>query len=244
VKRLRTWGLALLCAAPACYTGSARDVSSEWLERARSDKSWQIVSDVPFVAQKSDADCGPAALAMVLGHFGVSATLDQVTALDPPSDGGVRAGALRDVARGKGLEAFVVSGTLSDIVAQLDRGRPILVGLAKPMVGGRAIAHYEVVVGMNRPKRLILSFDPSRGPRQNSFEGFAREWVPTHQVTIVIFAGLSGLERDRVDQRGNAHRILGRDIQHDRPGAGRQIAARRLQGRVQGIETRGHLQID
>ena len=181
---------------------------------------------------------------MVLGHFGVSARLDQVTALDPPSDGGVRAGALRDVARGKGLEAYVVSGTLNDIVAQLDRGRPVLVGLAKPMVGGRAIAHYEVVVGINRPKRLILSFDPSRGPRQNSFEGFAREWVPTHQVTIVIFAGLSGLERDRVDQGRHTHRVLGRDIQHDRPGAGRQIAARRLQGRVQGIETRGHLQID
>jgi len=191
---------------------------------------------------------------MVLGHFGVSARLDQVTALDPPSDGGVRAGALRDVARGKGLEAYVVSGTLNDIVAQLDRGRPVLVGLAKPMVGGRAIAHYEVVVGINRPKRLILSFDPSRGPRQNSFEGFAREWVPTHQVTIVIFAGakpaaviggeIPRLERDRVDQGRHTHRVLGRDIQHDRPGAGRQIAARRLQGRVQGIETRGHLQID
>lgn len=251
---LRTWGLALLCAAPACYTGSARDVSSEWLERARADKSWQMVSDVPFVAQKSDADCGPAALAMVLGHFGVSATLDQVTALDPPSDGGVRAGALRDVARGKGLEAFVVSGTLNDIVAQLDRGRPVLVGLAKPMAGARAIAHYEVVVGINRPKRLILSFDPSRGPRQNSFEGFAREWVPTHQVTIVIFAAdktaavasgeLSELEPDRVDQRGNAHRVVGRDVQQHRSGAGRQIAARGLQRRVQGIEARGHVQID
>jgi len=129
---------------------------------------------------------------MVLAHFGVSATIDQVTALAPPSDGGVRAVALRDVARGKGLEAFIVSGTLKDLVAQIDRGRPVLVGLAKPMVGARAIAHYEVVVGINRTKRLILSLDPSRGPRQNTFEGFAREWVPTYQVTIVILAEEGG----------------------------------------------------
>jgi ABC-type bacteriocin/lantibiotic exporter with double-glycine peptidase domain len=207
-----------------------------------------MVPNVPFVAQKSDADCGPAALAMVLAHFGVSATLDQVTVLDPPSEGGVRAGALRDVARGKGLEAFVVSGTLDDLVAQIDHGRPVLVGLAKPMVGSRAIAHYEVVVGINRPKHLILSLDPSRGPRQNSLEGFAREWVPTHQVTIVIFAeterasrldgrpaptaeyrdrddrrrrryddhGLRNpLQRERVDQRGNADHVVGGDVEND-----------------------------
>jgi predicted double-glycine peptidase len=188
VKRFQAWGLVLLCAAPACYTGSAKDVSPQWIEQARGDHSWQMVSDVPFVAQKSDADCGPAALAMVLGHFGVAATLDQLTALDPPSEGGVRAGALRDVARAKGLEAFIVSGTFNDLVAQIDRGRPILVGLAKPMVGRRAIAHYEVVIGINRSKQLILSLDPSRGPRQNTLQGFAREWVPTHQVTIVIFS--------------------------------------------------------
>ncbi len=196
MKRLRIWGLALLGAAPACYTGSARDVSSQWVEKARADASWQIVGNVPFVAQKSDSDCGPAALSMVLAHFGVSASLDQLTALKPPSEGGVRAGALRDVARDKGLEAFVVSGSLNDLVTQIERGRPVLVGLAKPMVGSRALAHYEVVVGINRPKKLILSLDPSRGPRQNTLEGFAREWVPTHQVTIVIFkeaaAGVAG----------------------------------------------------
>jgi len=192
VNRLRTsvGALALLlCAAPACYTGSARDVSGEWLAQAHGDRSWEIVANVPFVKQKSDVDCGPAALSMVLAHFGVSASLEQVAALDPPSVGGVRAGSLRDVARGKGLEAFVVSGTLKDLMAQIERGRPILVGLAKPLIGGRAVAHYEVVVGINRAKRSILSLDPSRGPRENSWEGFAREWVPTGQVTIVIFDG-------------------------------------------------------
>jgi hypothetical protein len=54
------------------------------------------------------------------------------------------------------------------------------------LTGGRALAHYEVVIGMNRARRLILSLDPSVGLRENTLEGFAREWAPTHQVTIVF----------------------------------------------------------
>ena len=59
-----------------------------------ADPSWIVVPDVPFVAQQSDEDCGPAALAMVLRRFGVPVTLAEVTAAEPPKDGGVRAGAL------------------------------------------------------------------------------------------------------------------------------------------------------
>jgi hypothetical protein len=54
------------------------------------------------------------------------------------------------------------------------------------LTGGRALAHYEVVVGINRRQRLILSLDPATGLRENTLEGFAREWVPTQQVTIVF----------------------------------------------------------
>ena len=97
-------------------------------------------------------------------------------------------GALRDVARARGLDAYVVSGTLDDLFAQVGSGRPVVVGLAKPMAltGGRSLAHYEVVVGLNRSRRLILSLDPANGLRENTFEGFAREWAPTRQVTIVF----------------------------------------------------------
>jgi ABC-type bacteriocin/lantibiotic exporter with double-glycine peptidase domain len=178
---------AALVAVAGCYTGSARDVSaSERLEATR-DASWLVVDDVPFVAQHADGDCGPAALAMVLAHFGVEVAPGEITAREAAGALGVRAGTLRDVARAKGLEAFVVSGTFEDLFAQLERGRPVLVGVAKPIAVGEAKAHYEVVVGLNRRARLIRSLDPARGLRENSLEGFAREWVPTRQVTIVVF---------------------------------------------------------
>jgi hypothetical protein len=175
----------LALVAPACYSGSAHSVPASNLGTMARDPAWQIVRDVPFVPQKTAHDCGPAALAMVFAYFRIPA----MTAARPEFVGGdVRAGTLRDVARAEGLEAFVVSGTFNDLFAQVGRGRPVVVGLAKPMAltGGRALAHYEVVIGLNRSKRLVLSLDPASGLRENTLEGFAREWAPTKQVTIVF----------------------------------------------------------
>src|SRR5262245_10405209 len=125
---------------------------------------------------------------MVYAHFHMAPPAADHPAL---AKGDVRAGALRDHARGQGLDAYVVSGTFDDLFAEIGHGRPVVVGLAKPMAltGGRSLAHYEVVVGVSRSKRLILPLDPAMGLRENSFEGFAREWAPTQKVTIVFLPG-------------------------------------------------------
>jgi hypothetical protein len=101
----------------------------------------------------------------------------------------VAVGALRDFARRRGLQAFVVPGTWRDLEEQLGRGRPVMVGLLKPLWGGRAVAHFEVVVGFNRARRLVLTLDPARGLRENSAEGFAREWAPAGRVMLVVMPG-------------------------------------------------------
>ena len=175
-----------------CYAGGARDVSPRQAAAFASDPHWTFAPNVAFVPQQSDSDCGPAALAMVLGHFGIRATLAEVSAVSPPDDEGVRAGALRDLARSKGLAAFVVPGTIADLFAELRHGRPVLVGLAKPMTGARALAHYEVVVGIDRKDRQILTLDPGRGARVNTLEGFAREWSPTGRLAIIMLRPAKG----------------------------------------------------
>ena len=171
----------------SCYAGAAYDVSAERATALAADASWTFAPDVPFVRQQSDSDCGPAALAMVFGHFGIRATLADIVPRDPAERGGVRAGALRDAARSKGLAAFVVPGTFEDLMAELGHGRPVLVGLAKPIAGGKAVAHYEVVVAIDRKDRQILTLDPGRGLRENTLEGFTREWAPTGRVAIIVF---------------------------------------------------------
>lgn len=181
------WLAALVLAAASCYAGEAHDVSPRRAAALEADPAWKFVRGVPFIPQREDSDCGPAALAMVLSHFGVKTSLAEVAGLSPPDKVGVRAGGLRDVARAKGMEAFVVEGNFNDLVDQLSRDRPVLVGLAKPITGGRALAHYEVVVGIDRTDKKIVTLDPSRGFRENSLEGFAKEWVPTGRVTLIVF---------------------------------------------------------
>jgi ABC-type bacteriocin/lantibiotic exporter with double-glycine peptidase domain len=167
-----------------CYTGSAHDASPELVT---SDPDWHFVVGVPFIPQHSDDDCGAAALAMVLAYERAPLTRDQILAEATPDGGGITAGALRDVARRHGHEAFVISGLWSDLETQIDRGRPVVVGLLKPIFGGRARGHYEVVVGINRKRRLILSLDPAAGGlRENSAEGFAREWAPARELALVV----------------------------------------------------------
>lgn len=172
-------------AAGGCYTGSARGVAA--MPDVNRDPGWVLVRGVPFVHQQSEADCGAAAMAMALSYWGPPATLAVVVAARPPHDGGIAAGELRDLARERGLQAFLVPGTLIDLDTQLRRGRPVVVGLAKPITGNRALQHYEVVIGLNRAAGRVLTWDPAQGLRENSLEGFAREWIPAHQLALILF---------------------------------------------------------
>jgi ABC-type bacteriocin/lantibiotic exporter with double-glycine peptidase domain len=175
---------ALLLAA--CYTGSARTVSADRLAAVAAEPGWLLVRDVPFVRQQTTRDCGAAALAMVLGYWKLPTSTEEISERFPEDGNGLRAGHLRDLARAKGLEAYLISGQLRDLENELGKGRPVLVGVAKPY-RTTDLAHYEVVVGFHHEKRLVLTLDPAIGWRENTLEGFAREWVPTNQVTLVAF---------------------------------------------------------
>jgi len=123
---------------------------------------------------------------MVLGYWKLPTTTEEISERFPEDGNGLRAGHLRDLARAKGLDAFLISGQLRDLENELGKGRPVLVGVAKPF-RNKDMAHYEVVVGFHHAKRLVLTLDPAVGWRENTLEGFAREWVPTNQVTLVAF---------------------------------------------------------
>lgn len=143
--------------------------------------------DVPFFEQAGERDCGPAALAMVLRYWGVPVTPAQITGAHPESrTRGLRAGELRTFARGRGLEAFLIAGQPADLRAELEHGRPLIVGLGKPHFPQR-LAHYEVLIGLHRDGRRVLTLDPAHGWRVNTVEGFAEEWASAQQLALVIF---------------------------------------------------------
>lgn len=177
---------ALLVSAGAlagCYHGSARSVSPDQLTRERG---WLLVQGVDLVKQRSDNECGAAALAMMLHRWSVPASTDDIVQGIPAAKGEpIAAGVLRDFARHKGLQAFIIKGEMADLVKEVTANRPVMVGLVQ-RYSDKARAHYEVVTGINPTAKRVLLLDPGRGLREDGFDGFMSEWEPAGRMTLVI----------------------------------------------------------
>lgn len=157
--------------------------------RPEQDPRWLFLADVPFVAQQQQMDCGAAALAMALGHGGHRtsvAEIASVVAADP--DKGIFAGRLRDYARRRGFEAYLIAGTWDDLTTELGRGHPVLVGLVKT-ANRRKFSHYEVVIGVRRDGTRIITLDPASGRRERSAKKFLAEWAPAEYAALVVWRG-------------------------------------------------------
>lgn len=176
---------ALGCAS---YQGTARDVSEQAL---LADAGWHRVLDVELVRQRDSKDCGSAALSTVLRYWkpdggravdreGIEGALRR-----DPSEG-LTAGELRDYARQSGFSAYVIEGAFGDLQHEVDRGRPVIVGVHKPVSSGEALRHYEVFIGYHPETRHVLTLDPANGLRQNGFEGFSEEWQQAGNVMLVV----------------------------------------------------------
>ena len=179
------WLLVLALAACSSYRGTAHDVDPAKLAR---EPGWLLLRDVPYVAQRGETECGAAALGMVVGFWTGETPQTVVAAFQPVPATGIAAERLRDTARARGLAAFVVEGELQDLANELKAGRPVIVGLSKPQSRDRVLNHYEVVIGIHADRKLIVTLDPQGGWRQNSLEGFYREWKIAGFVTLVISA--------------------------------------------------------
>jgi predicted double-glycine peptidase len=179
MRYLIAW-VTLLLTACSAYTGGATTLAPQQM---RDEPGWISVPGVKPLRQKDQNDCGPTALAMVLNYWQPERASEPLAAL--PRDRQVSAGELRDAARARGLKAFVVEGEPDDLVHELEKGRPVIVGTAKRTVKD-AVTHFEVVVGMHRSSKRVATYDPALGIRQNSFMGFLTEWETTGRVLLVI----------------------------------------------------------
>ncbi len=168
---------------------------------------WLVATPVALVAQEGSKDCGAAALAMVVGRWGVQFTLDEaVQALEATSaaapgagggagagagggggsGGGVRLGDLRDLARSLGLKAFAISGERATLLHELGAGRPVIVGLHVPGGPGEARSHYEVLVGAQPADGRFVTLDPASGWRVRDWTGLDDAWRPAGRPALVV----------------------------------------------------------
>jgi predicted double-glycine peptidase len=148
--------------------------------------------DVPYVKQTEDA-CGSAALSMLLQYwhahgapvdparFDAAAIQGQ---LYSPAAHGIYASAMERYLRESGFRTFSFAGTWNDLREQLEKGRPLIVGLHPG--GEKSAWHYVVITGMDRREEAVLVNDPARGKlvriERRTFE---RQWSAVHDWMLL-----------------------------------------------------------
>jgi hypothetical protein len=125
-------------------------------------------------------------------YWGYSTSPEAIEADLGAANSRLKAGDMVEYARKKGLHSYVFYGTMTDVVHELRQGRPVIVGLGKPLQKDKALAHYEVVVGYEPDKELVLLLDPGRGWQLDTLRGFGEEWARSKGVTIVAFLPAAG----------------------------------------------------
>ncbi|HEY0707664.1 MAG TPA: cysteine peptidase family C39 domain-containing protein [Polyangia bacterium] len=177
--------LGLLLSFGACASGPPRRGTPA---PAVADPGWATVPKLDFVPQTGRADCGAAALAMVLGRWGRDSNPESMRARTGPIDdrAGLKAGLLRSIVRAEGLNAYLISGTFDDLAREVERGHPVLVGVLR-QVGTRGYPHYVVVTGVNRDQRRVLTADPAEGWKEQPFDDFEARWRFARNLALVAW---------------------------------------------------------
>ena len=148
--------------------------------------------NVPFIAQPKNG-CGAASIAMVMeywqrgnrGKTHPSANVDAIQrALYSSKAKGIFASAMVGYFEDAGYRSFAIRGRWSDLRDNLEKGRPLIVGLAPE--GAHDPLHYVVVAGMDWRNNWIFINDPAeRKLLKMGRADFEKQWSATRNWTLL-----------------------------------------------------------
>jgi tetratricopeptide (TPR) repeat protein len=182
--RLLTGLLATGCGllSAACSVNPPVDLSA--VVDADSEAVVRL-SSVPFFPQ-AEFECGPAALAGVLGATGVETTAELLSeqVYLPGRQGSLQAELLA-ASRRAGRIPYVIDGTPEALVAQLTAGRPVLV-LQNLRTRHFPVWHYAVLVGFDSvSNRFYLNSGEHQG-LDMAAPAFLRSWDWSGRWAVVV----------------------------------------------------------
>ena len=142
------------------------------------------LTEVPFFPQE-EYQCGPAALAMVLGWSGVNVIPDDlVPQVFVPARQGSLQIELLGATRRHGRIPYLLQPRLTDLLDELSAGHPVLV-LVNLGLSWHPVWHYAVVVGYE-PGRNQVIMRSSRLPRDVlPLEVFERIWARSNYWALL-----------------------------------------------------------
>jgi hypothetical protein len=158
--------------------------STQLVNNASASTARVELSDTPYFPQ-SDYQCGPAALATILGAAGESVTADALVheVYISGRKGSLQA-ELLTAARRHGRIAYVLEPSLSALLGELEQGRPVLV-LQNFGASFLPHWHYAVVIGYDRERDTFL-LRSGREPRQElAARRFLGTWSRADQWSFI-----------------------------------------------------------
>lgn len=130
------------------------------------------MSKYPYISQVDQRDCGVAALAMILKHYGSSYSLAYLRELAQTSREGTSALGLVEAGKQLGLETQAIRADL-ELFKQEKLSYPFIVHVVKD--GG--LQHYYTVFGQTKGQLIIGDPDPSKKVIKMPLEEFEKEWT-------------------------------------------------------------------
>lgn len=130
------------------------------------------MSKYPYISQVDQRDCGVAALAMILKHYGSSYSLAYLRELAQTSREGTSALGLVEAGKQLGLETQAIRADL-DLFKQENLSYPFIVHVVKE----GELQHYYTVFGQTKGQLIIGDPDPSKKVIKMSLEVFEKEWT-------------------------------------------------------------------
>lgn len=157
-----------------------------------------IISRVNFVEQIDQTGCGAAVLSSVMAYWGISKSYDYIISKYPQrSELGYTLGELKQIASQQGLLSFSLIMNETNLIKQLEKGRPIIVPvkvfLSKfyeylpnftPFLGALKFSHYLVIFGFDNAGYWIMN--PASGYSYLERDEFLKMWKEHKNAGLLI----------------------------------------------------------
>ena len=143
------------------------------------------LTEVPFFPQE-EFQCGPAALATVLGAKGKNITPQDLTKdLFLPTRKGSLQVEMRTAARRQGMLAVTMSGRVRDLLTEVAGGNPVIV-LQNLALNWYPLWHYAVVVGYDLERAIIILRSGTKQRQVMPITTFEHTWKRSNYWAIAV----------------------------------------------------------
>ncbi len=179
-RKLLTAGLLMIGLA-ACARPEAPVVSVNASDLAPR----VLLTAVPFHPQAERNDCGPAALAMMLGWSGIDTNPRTLApAVYTPGREGTLQSDIIQASRRAGRLAVPVQ-SLQDLLAELDAGNPVLV-LQNLGLDRWPVWHYAVAMGYDLERSTLFLHSGREARHAVDFEAFETSWQSSENWALTV----------------------------------------------------------